>query len=187
MKMSQEQKLLALLLCDIHKSLGIKDGLNADLISGAISGGHDWALDWELEEQSIPSETISDCIASFVTSVLDMFSALEDSFERLSTEEKTRLSDETRPSCDNVSFRGFDGNYEGKYRSVCRFLIKKMNRFSEFEERASLNSHRPTVDSYQRMLDVFSQNIEEYPLSIETMIKICNAKSLPKIVNTRQA
>lgn len=187
MKMSQEQKLLALLLCDIHKSLGIKDGLNADLISDAISGGHDWALDLELEEQSIPSETISDDIAPFVISVLDMFSALEDSFEKLSTEEKTRLSNETKPFCDNVTFIGFDGNYEGQYRSVCRFLITQMEEFSEFEERANLNSHRPTVDSYQRMLDVFSEVIEEFPLSIETMIEICNAKSLPKIVNTRQA
>lgn len=180
MKMSKEQKLLALLLCDIHKALKIEDSLvDAGFISGAIIGGHDWALDSELEGQLIPEEAIPNDVYIFVTDVLDMHSIMEDSYERLSDEDKKRMSVEAAPFGGNRSFMGFDGNNEHQYRSVCSFLIKKMQRFTDFHDRANLNSHSPTLDIYQRMLDVFLPN-RAFPLSVDTMIEINRARFHPE-------
>ncbi|PTP11728.1 hypothetical protein CWO07_26755 [Vibrio splendidus] len=176
MNLTKEQKLMTLLLCDIHKSLGIKDSLDASLIQDAIIGGHDWALEWELDGQLIPVESISKDVVSFVTDVLDMYSILEGSFARLSKEEKEKIKQEASPFGDSISFPGFDGNNECEHMSVCNFLITKMDRFSEFDDRARLNSHYPTVQTSQRMLSVFLP-LRTFPLSAEQIVMVLKAKA----------
>lgn len=56
MKLTHEQKLLALLLCEIHQKLDIEDGLDSTFIRKALTGGHDWALSHELIGSIIPVE-----------------------------------------------------------------------------------------------------------------------------------
>jgi len=51
-------------------------------------------------------------------------------------------------------FYGFDGNNEGEYMSIARFLVEKMGRFESFKGR-NFNSHVPLVDRYRVMIAAF--------------------------------
>jgi uncharacterized protein len=81
-----------------------------------------------------------------------MWTFLERGYKKLSAADKARVQKEADPL--DVHFRGFDGNNEGEYISVARFLIDQLKRFSEFKGR-DLNSHMPSIDVYQRMFAVF--------------------------------
>jgi uncharacterized protein len=91
---------------------------------------------------------------SFVVDVLDMWSFIERGYEKLTRKEKERVENEASPFGKNVQFPGFDGNNESSHLGISRFLIEKMNRFSQFKKR-ELYSHMPTIDTYQRMLVAF--------------------------------
>jgi hypothetical protein len=49
---------------------------------------------------------------------------------------------------------GFDGNTEGEYMSIARFLVEKMGRFEALKGR-DFNSHVPVVDRYRVMSAAF--------------------------------
>jgi uncharacterized protein YfbU (UPF0304 family) len=58
------------------------------------------------------------------------------------------------PRLTEPKFIGFDGNNEGEYLGIARFLINKMGRFESFKGR-DLNSHSPKVANYRHMIDLF--------------------------------
>ena len=152
-RLSNGEKLLAMMMYDIYKHFKIEGEINPDLIGEVVWGGHYWALGWELtglfhNYEDDPRDV------SFVVNVLDMWSFIERAYEKLTRKEKERVEREASPFGKDVQFPGFDGNDESSHLGITRFLIEKMNRFSQFKGR-DLNSHMPTIDTYQRMLAEF--------------------------------
>lgn len=182
MEMTNEQKLITLLLCDIHKKLGIDDSLDVGLISKAIMTGNDWAIDKKYEGQCIPTKTPPETTVKFVADVLEMWSFIEEAHAKLDSEQKAALAQETKACCAHVAFNGFDGNSECDYLSVADFFINKMGRFGDFASR-NLNSHVPMVDTYSMMLEVFEPMRKElvFPrsLSFAELTAILKAKVHP--------
>jgi uncharacterized protein len=81
---------------------------------------------------------------------------MEEAFEAMKKDERTRLAKEAEPFGKNIKFPGFDGNNESEHLSIARFLIEDLERFSRFREgRRDLNSRFPTLESYGRMLKIF--------------------------------
>lgn len=151
---SDGERLLLLMMRDLYKQLKVEGEIDADFISEVIYGGHYWAPKWEMsglfhDEEDDPSDV------HFVGEVLDMWSFIERSYERLDEKEKARIETEAQPFGRDVQFPGFDGNNESSLLGIANFFIKKMDRFVEFKGR-DLNSHFPTVDMYKRMLAVFA-------------------------------
>lgn len=178
MELSKQQKLITLLLCDIHKALEIKHSLNAELVNNAIRTGNDWALNMEFEGPTvIPEETVR-----YVANVLEMWSFIEEGYSKLDGDEKALLEKEAPIFGKHVSFSGFDGNKETSYMSVANFFIKEMNRYQNFAGR-DLNSHVPNVDTYQRMLDEFEPIKKDLmhfrPLKVDNLIRLLQAKVHP--------
>ena len=91
---------------------------------------------------------------SEVADMLDVWWFVEQSYERLSKQDKARVEKEAEPLGKHVVFRGFDGNYEGEHLGVASFLINKLDRFADFKGR-ELNSHMPSIDGYRRMVRAF--------------------------------
>lgn len=89
-----------------------------------------------------------------VVNYLDMWRFIERSFHQLSDPDKQRLAEEAGVFGVDPKFRGFDGNNEGEYMNIARFMIEDLNRFAEFAER-DLNSHFPMVSTYRRMFGLF--------------------------------
>ena len=150
---SDGEKLLMLMMQDIYKHLKIKDGVDADFVSEVIYGGHYWAPKWDMQGLFHDYEDNPRDV-SFVVDVLDMWSFVEEAYEKLSAEDKDYIKEEVGPLGENVQFFGFDGNNETSYMSIARFLIEKMNRFTRFKGRG-LNSHCLTKGRYKQMLIEF--------------------------------
>ncbi len=100
-------------------------------------------------------------VASKVFDILEMFSALTFSYDK--------LTDVTGLDRKDVLFSGFDGNYECDYYSYTKFLIDIRNRYQEFKE-CELNSHCRNLDWYHKMLERFNAVKQKR----ETQISCCN-------------
>lgn len=150
---SDGEKLIMLMLSDVYKHLDIKGAIDPGLIEVALHGGHYWGLRWKytgiFHDHEDNESTVSE-----VCDVLDMWWFLERSHEKLSKKEKDRVEKEAAPLGKDVTFRGFDGNYEGEHLGIAHFLIRTLGRFSDFQGR-DLNSHMPSIDGYRRMLTLF--------------------------------
>jgi uncharacterized protein YfbU (UPF0304 family) len=179
-KINDGERLLFMMLRDMYKSMKIKGEIDPDFVASAIYGGHYWGLEWQYNGLFHRHENVPATVTE-VVDVLDMWSFLEAGCKKLSAAEKERLKKEAEPFGSTVTFVGFDGNNETERLSIARFLIDDLGRFSQFKGR-DLNSHRPTVDAYNRMLHVFKDirpTLVGRSLSVEEIISIFKAKAHP--------
>jgi uncharacterized protein YfbU (UPF0304 family) len=149
-RFSDGEKMLILMMGDLFKTLNIENpDSNPNFLAKVIYGGHYWAPKWDM--QGVFHDHVDDPQdVSYVVDVLDMWSFIEEAYERLNTEQKAAIVAEAT----NVKFLGFDGNHETNKMSIASFLVDEMERFSRFKGR-DMNSHYPTEARYRRMLAAF--------------------------------
>lgn len=153
--LSDGEKLIAMMLSDLMKSLAIDGETNVDLVQKVILGGHYWALGWEMPG-IFHGHADKQSRVRFVLDVLEMWSFIEEAFEQLGEESRERLAAEAEPFGKHARFPGFDGNEETEHLGIARFLVEDLERFSRFREgHRDLNSHCPTLETYGRMLRTF--------------------------------
>jgi uncharacterized protein YfbU (UPF0304 family) len=173
--LSDGEKLLAIMLCDLYKHLKLRGEIEPEFISEVIYGGHSWALSWVLQglfhgHEDDPREV------RHVVDVLDMWFFLETAYEKLPKKEKSRVQEECGRG--SIRFAGFDGNNETSQMAIARFMVDVMKRFSHFKGR-EFNSHMPTYERYSRMLQVFEplrKTLDGIELSPSQIISIMNAE-----------
>jgi hypothetical protein len=179
---SDGERVLILMMRDLYKRLKVDEGdMDADFLAEVIYGGHFWAPKWEMTalfhgEEDDPADV------HFVAEVLDMWSLIERSYERLDDKEKARIETEAAPFGKDVRLRGFDGNNESSLLGIANFFIKEMGRFEEFRGR-DLNSHFPSVEMYKRMLVVFApmeKMLVGRGLSADQIIELMKARAYPE-------
>jgi hypothetical protein len=180
MNFTQAEKLQTLMLCDIYEKLGIEDGYNPQLIRSALDTDSYWAIGWAY--QDLATEEGNPKEVSFVCDVLDMYSILQYTYERLTTEQKDQLAKDVKsfnPKHDIV-FGGFDWNNEGEYVTVTR-MFKLLERFET--QNIDKNSHSPRVAMYSRMLEEFlparKHFVHNEGVSYEALCKVLNAQLHP--------
>ena len=176
-RFSDGEKLLAIMLRDVYKHLKLKGEIDPDFVGEVIWGGHYWAPKWEMRGLFHDYEDDPQDVR-FVVDVLDMWAFVERAYEKLSKKDKGRVEKEADPFGKYVQFAGFDGNNESSFIGIARFLIDKMNRFSQFKGR-DLNSHAPTLATYRRMLSVFEPmrvSLVGTELDANQLIRILKAK-----------
>jgi uncharacterized protein len=180
MKLTDAEKLMLTMLCDIYEKLGIDKGVEPKFVMEAISTDNAWALKWQYTGIFTgPSET-PDHVRE-VVDILDMWHFIEFSHGALTPEEKLRVKTEAAPFGE-PHFDGFDGNNEAELITVARLLIDYMDRFSDFKGR-DLNSHCPSIDSHRRMLSVYTPlrpSLTRGPLSAAQLIDILKERVHPE-------
>lgn len=173
MKLTNPEKLILTMLAQIHEKLGINDGVDTKLLQNAIYSDNTWALSAADNAEPIPHEVKE------VQDILDMWSFMEETYERFSDADKEKVKTEADPFGAFVKFVGFDAHYDYKHLSVARFLIDDMGRFSRFKGR-ELNS-TTSVETYRRMLNVFlpirPSLVDGVKLSAEQIIEILKVKN----------
>ena len=178
-QLSDGEKLITLMLADVVEKLGIQADTDITLVRNVIYGGHYWALGWEMPGV-FHGHIDKRSRVSFVVDVLDMWTFLEEAYERLSDEAKQRLAAEAAPFGERVQFSGFDGNNEGEYMSIARFLVDDLGRFSRFrEDHRDLNSHHPTLEAYARMVRAFEpirRGLIGRSMTVDEMTTVLNAR-----------
>lgn len=149
---SKGETLALFMLADVVRALKIKEpGIDPSFVEAALGGGHHWALEWEysgvFRDRFDSEQALDDTL-----NVLDMWEMLELACEEMTAAEKKLVA--SAPLGKDVKFRGFDGNNEGEYMGIARFLTQRMDRFTRFKDR-TMNSHMPSIDGYRRMLEVY--------------------------------
>jgi uncharacterized protein len=157
MNLSDSEKLILMMLSDIHKHLKIKNGTDAEFVQSAILSGNTWGLYWKFpgifEGQGETPANVHE-----VLEILEMWEAIELSYDKLSADDKARMKAEENPFVSHPRFSGFDGNNETEYMGIAHFLVDELGRFTHFKGR-DLNSHMPlSLDGYRRMLTVYRQS-----------------------------
>ena len=153
-RLTNQEKLMTWLLTEILKNQkGYDDQETVKLIQESILGGHFWALQWEMNGV-IHDHVDNPAAVTLVVDTLDMWSFVEEACAKFSTADKDKIVTEVGPWAKEPQFIGFDGNNEGEYLNIARFLVEKLDRFQSFKGR-SFNSHSPKVASYRHMIRLF--------------------------------
>lgn len=174
--MNASEKMIVSLLCELYKGMKIKGEFDPEFIQSAVRGGHYWALKWAYQGL-LHGEYDDEQTLSEVVNILDMWNFIESSYARMPKKDKDYIK--TNAKSEAVKFVGFDGNNESKHRSIARFLVEKMGRFSEFKDRGDLDSHYPTLGIYRRMLSVFT------PIRAKLVGRDLNATEMVEVLNER--
>lgn len=179
-RFSEGEKLILWVLRDLwkHHDVVVSDGIDLEFVCEMVSRRHEWAL--ERKYPGLFTGSFADPPeVSEVCDVLDMWSALERSHERLSDDGRERV-EAARPGV-SIRFAGFSVNDEIEHYSAAKILINELGRFERFKER-DLNSHGPYLGMYGRMLKVY----KHLPpmslagdLSIDEMIDLVKAQIHP--------
>jgi uncharacterized protein YfbU (UPF0304 family) len=155
MKLSNGEKLILIMLSDLHKKLDIKGEIDADFVQSAIFSDNPWGFDWKYGEIIDNDDGDTPKVVRDVCNYLEMWGCLEASWPKLSKDEKAQIAVNAEPFGSDVKFPGFDGNNEIEHMNVARFLVDDLGRFASFKARGDLNSHCPSVETYARMYRVF--------------------------------
>jgi hypothetical protein len=151
LSISDGDRLILGMLADIHRKTVEGEGeIDPDFVLSALSGGHLWGLESKLPGL-MNGESDRPEVVSEVVDILEMWSHVEWSFERLPGDSRSRLEAEAGLDRSAFRFPGFDGNEESKHFSVASFMIGQLDRFQTFKDR-SLNSHFPMLAGYRRQL-----------------------------------
>jgi len=181
MKLSDGEKLILIMLSEIYEHLQIKSDIDPAFVQDAIHTDNIWGLDWE-HTGIFHSTDHDDPPALHETGeIMGMCDNMEYAYEQLSDDDKERVKKEAEPFGEHVTFRGFDGNNETKHLSIARFLIDKLDQFQRFKGR-DLNSHAPSLDTYNRMLPAYNEAIQSDtmpPLSASQLISILKEQIHP--------
>lgn len=165
MHLSDGEKLIIAMLCDEskpHKSRELDHGF----IMRALYSGNAWAIK-EKYSGIFGSGEVAQSARDEVVEILAMWQNIEESYERLTEEEKSEIKKEV---VLGAKFHGFDGNNECEYMSVAGYYIDHLERFPRFKGR-DLNAHIPTLETYRRMLVVF-KSFHPGSLTSAQLIKI---------------
>jgi uncharacterized protein len=179
---SPGEKLILLMLADLHEHLKIKSETDTKLLREAIHSGNVWGLGLSMPGVFHGEET-PDSVVSETTHVLAMWDRLEQSYKSLSQSDKDSLATQVKLPSSGVVFPGFDGNDEFHHLSAADFLINHLDRFSRFKDRKDLNAHMPTLEGYRRMLTVFEpimEDVTNQDFSAAQIVKVLAARRAPK-------
>lgn len=177
MELSSSEKLILMMLCEVYEKLNIKGEIDPEFVKSAILTGNAWGLDWRYSGL-VGSQDPEPSVVTEVVDILDMWSFIEESYDRLSDEDRVRVEIEAKPYGRDPRFPGFDGNNEADYVGVAQFLTTDLERFSRFEGR-NMNSHSRSLDIHRRMYAAFE------PIRGTLHGNLMDAGSLIKILKER--
>ncbi|ATC33026.1 hypothetical protein CA606_12200 [Caulobacter vibrioides] len=175
-------KINTLLLCDIAEHLGIEGDVNVGFVRAAIQNGHTWAIEQRYGSDRSESDEERKPVVQKVHDVMHLWTVLEDAYEQLNAAEKAELEVRVPHVSKDVRWGGFDGNNESEYMSVLAFMVGYMDFYPNFRGREHLNSHMPTLETFERMWAAYQpirDSMPEYPLELDDLTTILSARVHP--------
>jgi uncharacterized protein len=181
MNLTDPERLMLIMLSEIHDHLKIKNGVDPKFVQSAIYTGNTWGLPWRYTDIFDGGTSETPPKVHDVVKILDMWRLIESSFANLSPEEQALVKKEVAPH--GVKFNGFDGNNDTDSMGIARFLIEDIGEFANFKGR-ELNSHYiDSTDGYHRMLEVLEpmrSALGNADLTSSQIISILKAQHYPK-------
>src|SRR5688500_17872043 len=112
MNLTDGERLINMMLCDIYKTLNVKGVVDPELVRSSIfSECRKWLVD-----KIANDDGSSNRLDEEVSQILEMWSAIERGCKRLPANEKDQVEAEAGPLGRGVRFSGFDDDAEHEYR-----------------------------------------------------------------------
>ena len=165
--LSPGERLISLQLCDLAGDRPDTKPIDPNFVEEALFGNHLWALDMK-HPGIFGVRPAYPKMVREVIDVLNLWTILEHGYENLGETDKARVKEEAKPYGAHVKFPGFYSNEESECVAIVRILIEHLERFTWFRQR-ELDSRRPVVDAYRRMLKVYEpmrQSLDGRDLSV---------------------
>ncbi|MGK9235817.1 YfbU family protein [Inquilinus limosus] len=176
MELSDGERLILAMLCEIYAKLKISGEIDPKIVRSALNDGERWrlvrqypALFREYEDQKEHVEEL--------VQILDMWCLIEASYESLSEQDKAGIRTKAPHLVRDIKFFGFDANREAEHLSTSHQLIKDIGRFARFKGR-DLDARRPTIEIYRRMYSAFEPlrgSLRGCSLNVPQIIEILTA------------
>ena len=151
--MSDGEKLIILMLSELHGKLGLEGEVEPHFLKSAILSYQLWGIRWKYGD-ILFDDAEDPAVVKEVAGILEMWRFIERSYALFGDEQKAQLERDAEPFGKDPEFRGFDGNNEPQYAGTAVFLVNELGKFAELKGR-SFNCHRPSIDTHRRMLEVF--------------------------------
>jgi hypothetical protein len=156
------------MLVNQYRILALLDRDNAaeyDLAVDILANGYEAYYVHLRPEICSDREALSERECAHVMQVLDMHQMMQCAYDQL--DDKSGLTE------DDVSFGGFDGNNEGRHMSFARFMCDTQGAYPSLRKDADgFNSHFPTRELYERMLEAWRQSKDKVNLTREDLLRI---------------
>jgi uncharacterized protein len=177
MNLSEGERLILVMLCDIHKALNLKGVIDPDVLKPLILEAEHNGLARAANGMSGEHRDRT-AVANEVTEILDMWSAIERGYKHLSVDEKREVEIGAGPLGRGVRFSGFDCECEIAYRDTAHVLIEETGQFERFQGR-NLDAHMPALAGYRRMLRLYApmRSVSgDRRLDVQQIIALANAE-----------
>ncbi len=179
MKLTEGERLILLMLCEIHEHLKISEKTDAKLIREALMTGNFWGLDRYYQ----PAPEVDPKVADQTLEILSMWERLEESFAHLSPSDKKWFEEHASAFQKDVEFPGFSGNFDSEQLTASRFYIDVLDNFEHFKSRQLSRSPISTVDAYRRMLLIYQKilaTVMNQDFTAEQIAKVVAAWKHPR-------
>lgn len=177
MNLSEGERLILVMLCDIYKALELKGAVDPDALKPLIlSRGSNGAA--HAVNGAPGTHHNRTAVATEVSEILDMWSAIERGYKHLSVEEKRTVEAEAGPLGRGVRFSGFDAESEIEHRDAAHHLIEVTGLFERFQGR-TLGAHMPALAGYRRMLRLYApmrSGSGDRRLDVRQIVALANAE-----------
>lgn len=167
MKFSPAERLILMMLADIHKHLKISGEIDAAFVIDHL-GSDEWAFGRKyqfLSEETTPADVVNE-----VYDILNMWRAIEPSFQSLPPKQQDLVKRTT--SLSGVEFEGFD-NLE-PHLHVARIMIERLGLYAEFKGR-DLDTHGPTIEEHRVRFKKWKSLGKKATLSEDELIRVLGA------------
>ena len=170
MKLTDGERLIAMMLAEVMEALKLNQELDPALLKSLVINNDGWAL-----RRKYPgifeSEAPSDGVVKETTDILWMFGIIESSIGRLTGDQA-----EEAKGWHYNQWHGFDGNNDPHY-GVARTMIEELGEFDQSRKGINLNSHTQTsLPHYRRMYEKFDGYVQAgqaAPLSFDALRDVC--------------
>jgi uncharacterized protein YfbU (UPF0304 family) len=146
----------------------LKSDSSYEELAENLRDGHEWLYSQYFD---YISPVLSESKVEHVLSILGVYGDMRSSFDQ--------LSDKSGIEESQLTFPGFDGNNEAELLSFAGAL-RKARRFENTLGKHELNSHMPTTETYQRMIEKWRElGSPNYPYGRQAIIEILAARIHP--------
>lgn len=170
MKLTDGERLIALMLAEIMDKVGANSEIDPNLLKQFLWNKDDWAIGrkyhWLFGESGDSESDVKE-----TTNILWMWGIIESRIAELEGDEADAAKD-----WQTKSFRGFDANHND-HHGIAHTIINDLGEFDSFKDR-NLDSHsQADLPRYRIMLAMFEEMLSKNDgnqLSFEQLEQLCN-------------
>lgn len=171
MKLTDGEKLIALMLADLMKHLQCESEIDPQVVEDAITGGRLWTLKRKVYYGLFAGQEPEESEIDEVRAVLSMCHRLESAIENLEPDDLAEI-----PHNKRKLYRGFAVDAEEQYADIAAYMIENDKKGYRFDDRLRTDDEEQ-MPTYRRMLAIYEKVKPrgEWPTLVPDLVRIVEA------------